>query len=255
MKKITISILALILFAMPGFASQQIEIKPTLKSAKVFVNGAQLNYSSYLKLQKGITEIVLTNLSESIDRNSINVSGRGDAIILSVVQRFDYLEPPQKDPMVKTLEDSLELLNNFVSMKNIDQEVLGNEQDLILANKQLGGREGKVSVAELQKMAEFYRKRLGEIKDQMFKIDIEVKKLQKAIDKINKQLSDLNSKNNQRTNQIVVTVSSKEQTNFGLELSYVISSAGWTPYYDVRVPDIKSKANLSYKANVWQKSG
>lgn len=255
MKNLFVSALVVLLFVNPAFASQQKIVKPTLKSAKVFTNGAQLSYAAEVKLNKGINEVILTDLADNIDRNSVTAAGRGDAVILSVVQRFDYLELPQKDPLVKALEDSLELLNNLIDTKKIDSEVLGNEQDLILSNKQLGGKEGKVSVAELQNMAAFYRKRLSEIKNDMHKIDIEIKKIQKAADRIKKQLDDLKSKINQRTNQLVVTLSAESQVNFGLDVSCIITNAGWTPYYDIRVPNISSKADLAYKANVWQKSG
>ena len=38
-------------------------------------------------------------------------------------------------------------------------------------------------------------------------------------------------------------------------LTYLINNAGWTPLYDIRVKDIKSPAQLQYKAKVDQNSG
>ncbi|MFA3783740.1 DUF4139 domain-containing protein [Melioribacteraceae bacterium 4301-Me] len=250
-------IFALVLFQLINslFASEQLIVEPKLKTAKVFINGAQLYYTAELQLKKGVTEVTLTNLAEGMDNNSVTVTGNGNAVILSVVQKYDYLQLPKRDAAIKILEDSLESLNNLMNTKKVENEVLLSEQDLILANKQLGGKEGKVTVSDLQNMAAFYRKRLTEIKNQMYKVDLEIKKMQLVIDRIKKQIEELKNKINQRINQLVVTISAKSDVNFNLYVSYVISNAGWSPYYDIRVPNISSKARLSYKANIWQKSG
>ena len=40
-----------------------------------------------------------------------------------------------------------------------------------------------------------------------------------------------------------------------MNLSYVVSNAGWYPSYDIRVDDITRPVNIFYKANVFQNSG
>ena len=136
-----------------------------------------------------------------------------------------------------------------------ENDVLKYEVDLILANKNIGNEKVGVSVAELQKMAEFYRKRFAEIKNKMFDLSLSQKKIQKNIERIQNQLNELNNQLNKPTNEVVVTVSSKTAGTIEINLSYLIYDAGWQPVYDVRVDKINSPAQLSYKANVWQNCG
>ncbi|MCX6169064.1 MAG: DUF4139 domain-containing protein [Ignavibacteriales bacterium] len=255
MKKIIFAILTTILFSSISFASEEIVVKPSLSNVKVFLRGAQLSYSVKAKIEKGMNDIVLTGLASNIDQNSINVSARGDAIIMSVVQRFDYLGQAEKTPQIKKLEDSLEVQNKLLSTNQIENDVLKSEIELILANKNIGNEKIGVSIAELQKMGEYYHKRLTEIKNKMYEVSLSIKKNQKNIERIQNQLNELNNQLNKPVNEIVVSVSGKTAGMIELNLSYLIYDAGWQPVYDVRLDKIDSPAQLSYKANVWQNCG
>lgn len=236
-------------------ASNLLNIKAEFTGAKVFLKGAELQHSAKVKVEKGISDVVISGLASNIERNSINVSARGDAIIISVQQRFDYLKPVEKNQQIIVLEDSLEILNRKLSQKQNESNILNMEIDLIMANKQLVGDNKNVNITEIQKLAEFMRKRVGEIKNQQLTLMNDAKKIQKEIDRINKQLTELNAILNKPVNEIVVTLSAKAATNIELFVSCFIYDAGWQPVYDIRVDNLNSPANLNYKANVWQNSG
>jgi len=255
MKKFNFAFIIILIISRTFFAAEEILVKPSLSNVKVFLRGAQLSYSANVKVDKGLNDIVFTGLASNIDRNSINVSAKGDAIVMSVVQRFDYLRIPEKTLQIKMLEDSLGIQNKLLAFNQNEIDVLKYEIDLILSNKNIGNEKIGVSIVELQKMAEFYRKRLPEIKNKMFDLSLNTKKIQKNIERIQKQLNELNNQLNKPTNEIVVTVSGKSAGSVEIDLSYLIYDAGWQPAYDVRVDKINSPAQLSYKANVWQNSG
>ena len=132
MKRILLAVIVFAIVSQTIFASGEVIVKPNLSGVKVFLRGSELKQNAKVKLEKGINEVVLTGIAQNIDRNSINVSGKGDGVIISVVQRFDYMRSPDKHPDVKTLEDSLELLNKLFAMKQNDSDVLKYELDLIL---------------------------------------------------------------------------------------------------------------------------
>ena len=255
MKKIIIAFWAVASFSSISFASEEVVVKPSLSNVKVFLRGAQLSYLAKAKIATGMSDVVLTGLASDIDRNSVNVSAKGDAVIMSVVQRFDYLGQAEKTPQIKKLEDSLEVQNRILSSNQNENDVLKSEIDLILANKNIGNEKIGVSISELQKMGEYFHKRLTEIKNKMYEVSLNIKKNQKDIERIQNQLSELNNQLNKPVNEIVVTVSAKSAGTLEIDLSYLIYNAGWQPAYDVRVDKINSDAQLSYKANVWQNSG
>jgi len=255
MKKYLMVLLTGILISQSAFAADEIVLTPALSEVKVFLRGAELNYSVKTKVEKGINEVVLTDLASNIDRNSINVSGKGDAVIMSVVQRFDYLRTKGKSLQIKLLEDSLEIQNRLLSSNTNESDVLKAETDLILSNKNIGNEKIGVSVSELQKMAEYYRKRLTEIKNRSYDLSISAVKIKKNIEHLQQQLNEINGRLNKPVNEIVVTLSSKSNSTVELKLSYIIYDAGWSPLYDLRVDNTSSPVAMNYKANVWQNSG
>ncbi|MBU1183485.1 MAG: mucoidy inhibitor MuiA family protein [Pseudomonadota bacterium] len=237
------------------FAGGEIVVSPSLTTVKVFLKGAELSHAAKVKLEKGMNEVVFTGLASKIVANSINISGKGDAVIMSVVQRLDYLRPPEKNQQIKTLEDSLETLNKIFSQNQNEIDVLKAETDLLMANKSIGGSEKGVSVQELQKMAEYYSKRFAEIKSRMLELSLNAKKIQKDIERVKNQLNEENRQINKTTNEVVIAVLSKAGGTAELNLSYLINDSGWLPSYDIRVDRVNSPANLSSKADVWQQSG
>lgn len=253
--KIKVALFIAFLFVGNLVASPEINVKTDLAGIKVFLRGAELKHTAKFKVDKGVSDIVIGSLASNIDRNSINVSAKGDAVIISVQQRFDYLKPAAKNQQIVALEDSLEVLNRKFSMKQNESDILKLEIDLIMANKQIGGDNKVATVAEIQKMAEYLRKRVGEIKNQQLTLMNDANKLQKEIDRIKKQLNELNAKLNKPANEVVVTLAAKNSTTVELSLDYFIYDAGWQPVYDVRVDKLEAPANVNYKANVWQNSG
>jgi uncharacterized protein (TIGR02231 family) len=254
MKKVFMVLACIIFVSSLGFAQDEIVTLPVLSNVKIFLRGAELNYNSKIKIEKGLHDVVLTGLADNIDQNSINVSAKGDATILSVGQRFNYLRPLEKTPKVKMLEDSLEILTKSLAMNQSDKDVLDAEIELLMANKSIGNEKIGVSVTELQKMSEYFRKRLTEIKSRTYDISLIAKKIQKNIDRIQNQLNELNNKLNRPTNEIIVTLSQNSTSTVEFNFSYLINNAGWNPIYDVRADKINSPVTLNYKANVWQNS-
>jgi uncharacterized protein (TIGR02231 family) len=248
-------LLGIILLTGSIITAKEETVKTNLSGVKVFLRGAELTHTAKVKLEKGIMDLIFTGLASNIDQNSINVSAKGDLVILSVVQRFDYMNPLGKNPQVKVLEDSLDLLNKKVLYKQNESDALKSEMDLLFANREIGSKDKGVSVVELQKMADYFRKKFTEIKNISTEISLDIKKTQKEIDRISKQLNELNAQLNKPTSQIVVTVSAKSANTAEFLLSYLTYDANWQPSYDIRVENINQPAKLNYKANVRQNSG
>jgi len=253
MKKLSIFIS--LIFLSNIFFAEEIIVKPELQKVKVFLHSAEINQSAKVKIEKGLNEIVLTGIANNIDRNSIIVSGKGDGVIISVLQRFDYLRPKEQNPEIKILQDSLEVMNKKLSINNNEEEVLKYELDFLMANKSIKNEKTGISIQELQKMSEFFKKKITDIKNQVLENSLTSKRITKKIENLKKQLDELNNQSNKPTNEIVVTISSNKAGNFSIDLSYLLYDAGWNPNYNIYVENIQSKAKLNYIANVWQNSG
>lgn len=255
MKKYILMLMAVLFVPSVLFAANEIIVSPGLSGVEVFLKGAELSHAAKMNLDKGLNEVVFTGLASKIESGSINVSGKGDTVIMSVVQRFDYMRPVEKTPRIKELEDSLETLNKSLSVNQIGIDVLKSEIDLLAANKRISTKGKGVFLTDLQKMAEYYTKRHSEINNRTLDLTLNGKKIQKEIDKVKNQLNELSARIKKTTNEIVISVLSKKGGPAELNLSYLIPDASWQPTYDIRVDSINSPANLISKAEVTQQSG
>jgi len=164
------------------FASNEIIVSPNLSNVKVFLKGAELSHAARMNLDKGLNEVVFSGLALKIESGSINVSGKGDAVIMSVVQRFNYLRPEEKTSQIKALEDSLDVLNKSFSLNQIGIDALKAEIDLLAANKRISVKGKGIFLTDLQKMAEYYTKRHSEINSRILDLSLNGKKIQKDIE-------------------------------------------------------------------------
>ena len=255
MKYLTLLLLPLSFLSTAKAADSEKPVKSIIKEVTVFLNGAEINRSGNTTLTTGTTYILFEGLSPNIDKNSIQVKGKGNFIILSVVHRINYLREQEKPKEIIALEDTLESLKLQIEFQQNLKSVYREEQSMILANKSIGNKEVGVDALDLEEVADFFRKRLTDIKSRTLKAKTKENKLQEEINKIKKQLLSLNAKRNSSTSEIVVGVSAKERTPAKFNLSYFVYNAGWVPSYDLRAADTKSPVKLSYKANVYQNTG
>lgn len=236
-------------------AGQVIPVKTGINKVKVYLSGAELYHTAKVRLEKGNSEILFENIAANFDINSVSVTGRGNFLITSIGQQYNYLKNSVKPTEIKVLEDSLERVDADMIKKRNDKDILWYEQELIMSNRNLSGKQTNVTVAEVQKYADYLRKRVSEIKKETAALDKELNTLQKSHDRITRQLQELNNKYNQPVNQISVNVSADMPVNAEFDISYLIHSASWNPVYDVRVQDITKPIKLNYMAKVRQNSG
>ena len=79
--------------------------------------------------------------------------------------------------------------------------------------------------------------------------------IEKDIEKIEKQLKEINAKSKNPSGNIILRVSSKKIKPVRLKCKYIVNNAGWYPTYDIRSEGTSKNVQLNYKANVYQNTG
>lgn len=254
MKK-RIFVLVVSIFAIVNLYAKEIPADTKLNSVTVFLGGAELTHTSQVDVPQGIHEIILENVANNIIGNSLQVGGTGDFVILSVNQRQNYLKAKEKTPQLIILDDSLKLLKADLNKLNNNRQVLQYELDLLLANKNLGSDTKTITVAELQRMSEYFNKKSTQLLNDMTSVDLKKEKVNELITKIQNQINEINSKAKSSVTEIVVTVSANKNTTANLKANYLTYEAGWNPSYDLRSSGIDTPIKLDLRANVWQQTG
>jgi len=225
-----------------------------ITAATVFLNRAQITREAKARLEPGRQAIVLSGLSGQLDPASINVRGTGAFTLLNISHRQNFLDELSLPPYLRTLKDSISYYNRLAQQEQAQRDVLTKEEQLLLANQKIGGQQN-ITVAELKALADFYKTRLTDIALSRMRADERIKMLQAREAKLQKQLQEQTTSRNRNTSEIVVQVSAEAATSANLSVSYVVSSAGWYPQYDVRATNIKSPVQVQYKAQVFQSTG
>ncbi len=256
MKKLIITLFtALHTFLLTYSQNTPLPVTSQIKEITVFASGAQVTRNGSVSLKSGNQQLVFENLPQSINAQSIQVSGKGNFTILSVNNQINYLKPQQKSKEILTLEDSLETLQNKLNANSASLEILKDEESLLKANQSLGGSQTGVKVDELKAAVDLFRTYLNDIKTKSLKLLANNKRLNYLINNVNNQLTQLRNKTNTPTSEVVVTVLAPMPVKAQLTLSYLVSEASWIAAYDVRATDVDKPVELTYKAKVSQSSG
>jgi uncharacterized protein (TIGR02231 family) len=257
-------------------ATEKEIVKSTLTEVTVYSQGAQLHHKANFNVKVGITEIIVEGISQYIDPRSIQVKATGNVVILDSKYSTYYPQPTikvsedgvplkiKKD--IKLLEDSLKLLGFDIQEIQDEIDVLNATKNILSNNGVIRGQ-GKVndSLNLLKQAVDYYSMKMVELNKKLLALN---KKKQERLEKkrgMDERLQafrnyETNGNYNQQENinpipRVTITVSSKELVAGKLNLSYVVSNAGWTPYYDLRSEASTGKLSLTYKAQVYQNTG
>ena len=266
------------LFSLATLFSQADEyvVKSNLKEVTVYTQGAQIHRSASYKVSAGVHEIIIEGVSHRIDANSLQISGSGSVIILDSKYDVFYPQPDQIEmgdvlpykirKQIAELEDSIFNQSYIVSGINADLQLNNNAQSIIKNNGLMRGQ-GRVSdsLELLQASLEYYHNKLKALNKENLT-------LSKTYTLENNKLKDMRTRlaNLQRYGQnigqgkpkakapvhrVVITLQSKSYSQGTLDISYLVSNAGWQAMYDLKSTANKGSINLNYKAHVHQNTG
>ena len=234
---------------------KEVVLQSKIQQVTIFSKGAQVFRVANTTIPEGRSYLKFTGISPHIIKQSVQVKGKGDFTILSVNHQINHFVEPNKSTKVEQLEAEKLALQEKLDIEGVLFKVLGEEESLILTNKAIGGQQTGVSISELKAAAAFYNKRLTEIRLKKLAINKTINEYRTAQNKIKNQLQALHADQGVYTSEVVIAIVAKRAGAANFTLNYLVQNAGWFPTYDIRVKDVKTPIDLSYKANVFQTSG
>lgn len=236
-------------------AADQTEVQSQITDVTVYLKGAQVTREASVSIPRGESSLIFAGLPQNVDPQSIQASGEGNFIILSLQHRINYLASQRKTPEVKMLEDSIRIYEDDLAFLKSQVNVMKSEEEMLEANRSIGSQEKGVILNDLKLAADFYRARLTEIKKETVRLNRAITEKQKRLEVLKNQLAGLNSELQRPTSEVLVKVSSTQSVKGKLYLTYTVFEAGWVPSYDIRAKDIQNPVQMIYNAKVYQNSG
>jgi uncharacterized protein (TIGR02231 family) len=228
-----------------------------------FGYGAELTHQSKIKVDANTKIIVISQLSTSIDINSLQISVPEDVALLSQGYSVYYptVPPIAKSKEVERMEDSIGLAQKEIGRIDnlivIDQEILTKTGLLIETTITTSGNK-TITSEELLKLLEYYNTKIEKSKTNIYNYNQSIKAQDKRIAELRKRISDITTVTPMKQKpygQVFLQVMCRRSDEIPVDLSYYTPNAGWTAIYDIRVNSKANKVKMVYKASLTQTTG
>lgn len=253
-KFILTTLLALLYIVCFAFADDK-EVEASLKSVIVYRSGAEMHHTTSAQILKGNTELIIDNISNNIDVNSVQVKVPAAVTILAVEFSTNYLLSAGKTPRQQMLEDSLKSLQDNINKLNLSINNTTELLDVLKANREIKGEQTGLSVAELTKLMDYYQTKSLELQNTVAQLLDRKNKFTELVAKLQQQIAEEQKKNVSNAGRITLRLYAAMNTKADFEISYIARNAYWMPFYDIRSENCKSPLKLAYKAKIVQTTG
>lgn len=249
MKKI---LFVCLLFSSIIYAQKPVFTSAKVKAATVYFNAAEITQEASAVLPAGTSEIVIKNVSDYLNENTVRIGAPGSLSVLSVQFTRDYIseyEPDETSPLIKRVRDSIVLLENKIQEVNIAKYAEQKTLELLDKNQQVAGQQSGLSVAELTKLVEYYRIKRKEIALAEAALSEKQNELIKKLNELKSRLQVTTGKEEKISQgKLVLQVMNERAGAVPLEISYLTSNASWAPYYDLRAENTSDLLTCCIKA-------
>jgi TonB-dependent SusC/RagA subfamily outer membrane receptor len=256
MKK-TATALVISMIAFQSFSIAQIEkeIKSKISNVTVYSSGAQVERTATFEIQPGKSLLAFKNLSPYINKESIRVDGDGNYTILNVQLQNDYLNQLEKTKEISDLNAGIQQYQDKIEDEETWMKILNEKLEFLKANKSITGKDQAVNPEVFKSMNLIYGDNFEKYSLEVLKRKRLIKDYSKETEKLENQLSTLNSKSDLPSGTITIMVDAKKAQNSTIKLDYLVDNANWYPSYDIRFVDNNKPLTVSFKANISQNTG
>lgn len=246
---------AFLLISIQVFAENEIEVKSKIKSANIYLNGAQITRKATVSVKKGSNVYIVKGITPFLVANTLQVSGSGKFTIIGVNSQNNYIDKIPDSPKIKMMRDSIKYYARQNENNLQSKDAFVQEKDLIFKNKIIKGENTNLNPDDLLKVANFYRTRIKELNFKILELNRKNIKNQNRINILNQQITEITKNYKRNSSEILITLSSKEATQGNLTISYQVNNAGWIPSYDIRSKNKDEGIEITYKGSIYQNTG
>jgi TonB-dependent SusC/RagA subfamily outer membrane receptor len=162
---------------------------------------------------------------------------------------------PETSARIKMLKDSADDVQEELERTEVQIQITQEVIEVLRTNRDIKGTQSGLSVAELMRLVAYYKEKSTELQIEMANEKTKRKKLSEQLLRIRSQIKEEESRNTRTAGELHLQLSVAMAGKYDITVSYLTPNAWWTPYYDIRVDDIRSPLKLIYKAKVAQTTG
>ncbi len=253
--KSTLLISGLIFVANAGAETQNIIAQDMkLNQATLFLRGAELFNSTTLTLPVGQSQVVLSNVANNINPQSLSIEINNDDVVIQSINLATDLNKASYPTDIQDLKAQIQQLEQNINNLNVYVQV-NDEQLLQLKDQGFFGNQETFSLEQSAQKLDFIREQMTKIFNQQLDYQQQISYLTEKLQQLNLQLADKMQNSQNEKKQIIVTLNTKKAVTAELQIAYITPNAAWSPTYDIRSAGMDKPITLTYKADVIQNTG
>lgn len=256
--KITFTIFAFALCSVVSWSQKPVFTQANLESARVYFNSAELTHKANVKLPKGTSEIVISNIADYLNEGTIQIGSTNDVTVMSVqfsnrfIEEYDAVAD---SPLIKPVKDSIRLVEVALAKLNNQISTERKTIELLDANQKVGTAQGS-TVLELSKMVDFYKGKRNQLVNEVDRLVEQKSAFDLKLSNLKDRLAFNEGKSEKASKgKLVLQVMNEKEGNTSFQIKYLTQEASWKPFYELRVDQVNSPVKVVYKAEVKQNSG
>ncbi len=241
--------------------SETKQLETRIESVIAYQTGAQIKQKGKIYLNKGEQIITITELPESLDKESMRVKGVGKGKIINIAIEFNSKKEYKTEEHEK-LQTKREKLEREVKRKEIEIERL-NEQIVKYKSAE------DVFYDDFPKAFAVGETEMGRFFDFNEKINEYIVSNTELIESLKEQAKDIRKELRVVLNkesylgpieeihnfyEITLNINAFQEGDFELEVRYTMGNCWWQPFYDVSLSE-ENFALLTMMANVHNRTG
>ncbi|WP_333597500.1 DUF4139 domain-containing protein [Chryseobacterium flavum] len=241
------------------FSQKPIFVKAKVTAVNVYRNSAELQNLVNISLPSGVSEVIITNISDDIVEKSIQIDTNNKNISILSAQYSDSFPSKYADhlnPAEKKVKDSISILENIITKINIERQTNEKTLELLDKNQALLVGSNTSSVAQLMQLTDYYKTKRSEISIAQLDINKKYAEAVLRLDNFKKRLkANAVSEETYSDGVFVLKIMSNGAVNAKMNLGYLAKNVSWEPFYEIKGSKLTEPLDITFKAKITQDTG
>lgn len=234
-----------------------------ISEVTVYTDRARVTRRGVVALTGGERELAIASLPVNVLSESIRATGSGTVPVRLIQVRTEGIFSPEPtservahlNQQIEQLEEEKRRIRDELKSLELQRNFVQNLGEKSVEKFSRGLSQQQVWLNETRDLLSFLGQRNSDFSNAMAQLEKQGQQLEKQTLALGKQLWEIEKFRPQESFSIIVAIEPSGAGNFELEVSYIVTDASWTPLYDLRVNTTANTLNLSYLAEVQQKTG
>ena len=244
------SIMAVIMVFMSSTVLFAQTVKPEITKVIVYYDSALVKKEAKINLNKGENLINIDGLPASMVNESVQVVVKG-AVLHDVSVQTTYLKKGDAQ-RINTLKEKLESINNEINAKQNEIQALNTVLEYIKKGS-TSPFSVNMTAAQMQSILQLIEQHSNQSYAKIAKLQQALQKLKEEKERLEKELSILNTGEATKSLQLVVVNTGQEIAT--LTIQYITGNAGWNMEYEARANTEAQTVEVTCNARVYQRTG